>query len=82
MGGGAWWAAVHGVAKSRTQLSNSTFTFKSHNLAKLNAEFLGRESSGEVACSKLIQTQIPAGRRRDWGNWFYTPYLKEAAVAA
>ena len=24
---GAWWAAVHGVAKSRTQLSNFTFTF-------------------------------------------------------
>ena len=27
MGGGAWWAAVHGVAKSRTQLSDFTFTF-------------------------------------------------------
>ena len=25
--GGAWWAAVHGVAKSRTQLSDFTFTF-------------------------------------------------------
>ena len=24
MDGGAWWAAVHGVAKSRTQLSDST----------------------------------------------------------
>ena len=24
---GAWWAAVHGVAKSWTQLSNFTFTF-------------------------------------------------------
>ena len=27
MGGGAWWAAVHGVAKSRTRLSDFTFTF-------------------------------------------------------
>ena len=27
MGGGAWWATVHRVAKSRTQLSNFTFTF-------------------------------------------------------
>ena len=27
MDGGAWWAAVHGVAKSRTRLSNFTFTF-------------------------------------------------------
>ena len=26
MDGGAWWAAVHGVAKSRTRLSNFTFT--------------------------------------------------------
>ena len=24
---GAWWATVHGVAKSRTRLSNFTFTF-------------------------------------------------------
>ena len=27
MDGGAWWAAVHGVAKSQTRLSNFTFTF-------------------------------------------------------
>ena len=27
MDGGAWWAAVHGVAKSQTQLSDFTFTF-------------------------------------------------------
>ena len=30
MNGGAWWAAVHGVAKSWTQLSNFTFTFHFH----------------------------------------------------
>ena len=27
MGGGAWKAAVHGIAKSRTRLSDFTFTF-------------------------------------------------------
>ena len=27
MDGGTWWAAVHGVAKSRKRLSNFTFTF-------------------------------------------------------
>ena len=27
MDGGAWWAAVPGVAKSQTQLSEFTFTF-------------------------------------------------------
>ena len=32
MDGGAWWAAVHGVAKSRTGLSDFTFHF--HALEK------------------------------------------------
>ena len=32
--GGAWWAAVHGVAKSRTRLSNFIFTFLCHALEK------------------------------------------------
>ena len=31
---GAWWAAVHGVAKSRTRLSDFTFTFHFHPLEK------------------------------------------------
>ena len=34
MDGGAWWAAVHGVAKSRTQLSDFTFTFHFYALEK------------------------------------------------
>ena len=34
MDGGAWWAAVHGVAKSRTQLSDFPFTFHFHALEK------------------------------------------------
>jgi len=34
MEGGAWWAAVHGVAKSRTRLSNFTLTFHFHALEK------------------------------------------------
>ena len=34
MDGGAWWATVHGVTKSRTQLSDFTFTFHSHALEK------------------------------------------------
>ena len=31
---GAWWAAVSGVAQSRTQLSDFTFTFHFHALEK------------------------------------------------
>ena len=34
MDGGAWWAAAHGVAKSRTRLSDFTFTFHFHALEK------------------------------------------------
>ena len=34
MDGGAWWATVHGVAKSRTRLSDFTFTFHFHALEK------------------------------------------------
>ena len=34
MDGGAWWAAVHGVAKSPTGLSDFTFTFHFHALEK------------------------------------------------
>ena len=34
MDGGAWKAAVHGVAKSRTWLSEFTFTFHFHALEK------------------------------------------------
>ena len=31
---GAWWASVHGVAKSRTRLNDFTFTFHFHALEK------------------------------------------------
>ena len=47
--GGAWWAAVQEVAKSRTRLSNFTFTFHFHALEKEMAThslFLPGESQG------------------------------------
>ena len=37
MDGGTWWAAVHGVTKSRTRLSYFTFTFHFHALEKAMA---------------------------------------------
>ena len=40
MGGGAWWAAVHGVVKGRTRLSDFPFTFRFHPV------FLPGESQG------------------------------------
>ena len=34
LNGEAWWATVHGVAKSRTRLSDFTFTFTVHGVLK------------------------------------------------
>ena len=51
MDGGAWWAAVHGVVKSRTRLSDFTFTFHFHALEKEMATtpvFLPGESQGSA----------------------------------
>ena len=39
MDGGAWWAAVHGVANSQTRLSDFTFTFHFHALEKEMATY-------------------------------------------
>ena len=49
MDGGAWWAAVHGVAKSRALLSDFTFTFHFHALEKemaTHSSVLPEESQG------------------------------------
>ena len=42
--GGAWLAAVHGVAKSQTWLSNFTFTFHFYALEKNTPVFLSGKS--------------------------------------
>ena len=39
MDGEAWWAIVHGVAKSRKQLSDFTFTLHFHALEKEMATY-------------------------------------------
>ena len=36
---GAWWAAVHGVAKSLTRLSDFTFTFHFHAMEREMATY-------------------------------------------
>ena len=49
MDGGAWQAAVHGVTKSRTRLSDLPFTFYFHALEKemaTHSMFLPGESQG------------------------------------
>ena len=61
MDGGAWWAAVHGVAKSQTQLSNFTFTFHFHALEKEMATH-----SSVLAC-RILGTGSLVGCRL-WGR--------------
>ena len=53
--GGAWWAAVHGLAQSRTRLSDFTFTFHFHALEKEMATH-----SSVLAC-RIPGTGEPGG---------------------
>ena len=55
MDGGAWKAAVHGVAKSQTQLSDFTFTFHFHALEKEMA------NHSSVLAWKIPGTREPSG---------------------
>ena len=57
MGRGAWWAAVHGVAKSRTQLINFTFTFHFRALEKEMA------THSSVSAWRILGTGEPSGLR-------------------
>ena len=58
MDGGVWWAAVHGVAKSRTGLSDFTFRFHFHALEKEMATH-----------SSVLAWRIPG-----MGNWWAAVY--------
>ena len=57
--GGAWWAAVHGVAEGRTRLSDLTFTFHFHAY--------GEGNGNTLQCSCLENP-------RDGGAWWAAVY--------
>ena len=59
MDGGAWWAAVHGVAKSQTRLSDFTFHF--------SLSYIGEGNGNPVQCSCLENP-------RDRGAWWAAVY--------
>ena len=67
---GAWWTAVHGVAKSQTRLSDFTFTFHFHALEKEMA------THSSVLAWRMPGTGEPGGLltmgshrvRHDWSN--------------
>ena len=75
---GAWWAAVHGVARSRTRLNDFTFTFHFHALEKEMA------THSSVLAWRIPGTREPGGLPsmgshrvgHDWSD------LAAAAVAA
>ena len=46
MDGGAWYAAVHGVGKSQTRVSNFTFTFQALEKEMATPVFLPGEFQG------------------------------------
>ena len=64
MDGGAWWAAVHGVAKSRTRLNDFTFTFHFPALEKemaTHSSVLARRIPGTgnpVGCHLWCHTEL------------------------
>ena len=56
MDGGAWWAAVHGVAKSQTRLSDFIFSFHFHALEKemaTHSSVLAWRIPGEAWCAAI-----------------------------
>ena len=64
MDGGAWWAAVHGIAKSRTRLRDFTLTFHFHAWRRKwqpTPVFLPGESQGRgslVVCRLWGRTEL------------------------
>ena len=78
MDGGAWWAAVCGVARNQTWLSDFTFTFHFHALEK------EMETNSSVLAWRIPGTVEPGGlpsmgSHRVEHNW---SHLAAAAAAA
>ena len=61
MDGGAWWAAVHGVLKSQTRLSDFNFTFH------FSLSCIGEGNGNPLQCSCLENP-------RDKGAWWAAVY--------
>ena len=84
---GVWWAAVHGIAESRTRLNDFTFTFHFHALEKEMA------THSSVLAWRIPGTGEPGGLPslgshrvgHNWSNlaaafYFWNKKIPEAAV--
>ena len=81
MDGGAWWAAIHGVAKSRTWLSDFTFTLHLHALENEMA------THSSVLALRIPGTGEPdglpsMGSHKVGHDWSYLAAAAAAAAAA
>ena len=67
MDGGHWWAAVHGVARSRTRLRDIAFTFHFHALEKevaTHSSVLAWRIPGMGEPGGLLSTGVAQSRTR------------------
>ena len=86
MDGGAWQAAVHGVAKSHTRLSDFTFTFHFHALEKEMAtpsSVLTWRIPGMAEAGGLLSMgshRVGQRQQQHVKLWFHTLHLNDFIV--
>ena len=87
MDGGAWWATVHGVAKSLTQLSDFTFTFHfQYSIAYIYHYFFNHSSlNGHVGCFYVLaivnSAAVNNGIYVSLSILFFSGYMPRSGIA-
>ena len=66
MDGGAWWATVHGVAKSWTQLSDFTFTYSPPCQAQDSSKGKYEFNDPQLASIRQMSRQVSSGSAGDY----------------
>ena len=68
--GGGWWAAVYGVAQSRTRLKrlSSSSSSSSKDCESFSVEKLSLREIEHLFKAAQLMTRIPVGLLQDWGD--------------